>query len=240
MCSSTRGPASCPSLVTCPTSTVAVPLALAKRVRCAAHSRTCATLPGALLRASLYTVWMESITATCGRSACKVSRIFSSCISASTRTCEPSSPRRRERKATWLALSSPVTYKVCMPCNCKASSACNSKVDLPMPGSPPMSTTPPSTTPPPSTRSSSPRPLGVRATSSALMSASVATSLAPARACGAWLKRFLPPALAADCTVVSSRLFQALQAGHLPSQRGEVAPQALQVYWDLEVAMKRL
>ena len=47
MCSSTRGPASAPSLVTWPTSTTAVPLALAKRVRCAAHSRTCATEPGA-------------------------------------------------------------------------------------------------------------------------------------------------------------------------------------------------
>ncbi len=47
MCSSTRGPASAPSLVTWPTSTMAVPLALAARVRCAAHSRTCATEPGA-------------------------------------------------------------------------------------------------------------------------------------------------------------------------------------------------
>ena len=49
MCSSTRGPASWPSLVTWPTSTTAQPLALAQRVRCAAHSRTCATLPGALV-----------------------------------------------------------------------------------------------------------------------------------------------------------------------------------------------
>ena len=46
MCSSTRGPAIAPSLVTCPTSTSAVPAVLAKRVSCAAHSRTCATLPG--------------------------------------------------------------------------------------------------------------------------------------------------------------------------------------------------
>ena len=47
MCSSTRGPAIAPSLVTWPTSTIAVPLALAARVRWAAHSRTCATEPGA-------------------------------------------------------------------------------------------------------------------------------------------------------------------------------------------------
>ena len=53
MCSSTRGPASAPSLVTCPTSTMAVPLLLAVRVSCAAHSRTCDTLPGAEVSASV-------------------------------------------------------------------------------------------------------------------------------------------------------------------------------------------
>ena len=39
-----------------------------------------------------------------------------------------------------------------------ASAACSSSVDLPMPGSPPSSTTEPCTRPPPSTRSSSPMP----------------------------------------------------------------------------------
>ncbi len=39
-CSSTRGPASCPSLVTCPTSTVAMPLRLAAATSAAAQSRT--------------------------------------------------------------------------------------------------------------------------------------------------------------------------------------------------------
>ena len=47
MCSSTRGPASAPSFVTCPTKTIVVPVCLACRVSCAAHSRTCATDPGA-------------------------------------------------------------------------------------------------------------------------------------------------------------------------------------------------
>ena len=56
MCSSTRGPASAPSLVTCPTNTKVMPVALATRVRCAAHSRTCATDPGADDKASVYTV----------------------------------------------------------------------------------------------------------------------------------------------------------------------------------------
>ena len=47
MCSSTRGPASAPSFVTWPTSTIDTPEVLATRVSCAAHSRTCATEPGA-------------------------------------------------------------------------------------------------------------------------------------------------------------------------------------------------
>ncbi len=49
MCSSTRGPASAPSLVTWPTRMTAMPVALAMRVRWAAHSRTWATEPGALV-----------------------------------------------------------------------------------------------------------------------------------------------------------------------------------------------
>jgi hypothetical protein len=69
MCSSTRGPASAPSLVTWPTRTTATPLALAARVRCAAHSRTCATEPGAEVSWSEYTVWIESITAMSGFAA---------------------------------------------------------------------------------------------------------------------------------------------------------------------------
>ena len=109
MCSSTRGPASAPSLVTWPTSTMLVPPALAARVRCAAHSRTCATEPGAEVSWSEYTVWIESITATAGWTAAMVARIFSSWISASTLTCELSRPSRRERSATWAPLSSPVT-----------------------------------------------------------------------------------------------------------------------------------
>src|SRR6185295_1489245 len=67
MCSSTRGPAIAPSLVTCPISSSAVPARLAWRVSCAAHSRTCATEPGADWSVSDQTGWVESITATRGR-----------------------------------------------------------------------------------------------------------------------------------------------------------------------------
>ena len=231
MCSSTRGPASAPSLVTWPTSTIQVPLALAARVRCAAHSRTCATEPGAELSWSEYTVWIESITATSGLWACKVARIFSSWISASTRTCERSSPKRRERSATCAPLSSPVTYKVLLPWRCSESSACSSSVDLPIPGSPPISTTPPSTMPPPSTRSSSSWPVGLRSTSLASMSASTATSAVALSAA----KRFL---VSPCCGAIpSTRLFHAPQAGHLPNHLGLVPPQSEQTNWDFSLAM---
>src|SRR5260363_352127 len=52
ICSSTRGPARLPSLVTCPTMMIVTQDCLASRVSCAAHSRTCATDPGAELSAS--------------------------------------------------------------------------------------------------------------------------------------------------------------------------------------------
>jgi hypothetical protein len=55
-----------------------VPVDLAVRVRWAAHSRTCATEPGALVNWSEYTVWIESMMAMLGWRDCIVCRIFSS------------------------------------------------------------------------------------------------------------------------------------------------------------------
>ena len=72
-------------------------------------------------------------------------------------------PRRSRTSVRW-------------PAPCRLCMACSSSVDLPMPGSPPISTTPPSTMPPPSTRSSSSCPVGVRSVSTASMSPSVVTS----------------------------------------------------------------
>jgi hypothetical protein len=100
MCSSTRGPASAPSLVTWPTSTTATPLALAVRVRCAAHSRTCATEPGAEVSWSEYTVWIESITHTVGPLGVDGGQDFLQLDFGQHLTWLPSSPRRRERSAT--------------------------------------------------------------------------------------------------------------------------------------------
>ena len=66
MCSSTRGPAMPPSLVTWPTRNTLVPDSLATRTRRAAHSRTWLTEPGAAVSSSDHRVWIESITTACG------------------------------------------------------------------------------------------------------------------------------------------------------------------------------
>ena len=87
----------------------AVPVFLAWRASCAAHSRTCATDPGAEVSASEYSVWIESITATSGRAASSAARMRSSWISASSSTFSATSARRVARSATCSADSSPLT-----------------------------------------------------------------------------------------------------------------------------------
>ena len=62
MCSSTRGPAIAPSLVTWPTSTSANPRDLASRISSKLDARTWLTLPGALSTLSSHMVWIELMT----------------------------------------------------------------------------------------------------------------------------------------------------------------------------------
>ena len=88
---------------------IAVPVCLAWRVSCAAHSRTCATEPGAEVSASEYTVWIESITATSGFMSASCARMASSRISGSTGRLVSGRESRRARSATWRADSSPLT-----------------------------------------------------------------------------------------------------------------------------------
>lgn len=74
-------------------------------------------------------------------------------------------------------------------------------------------------------------PVGVRSTSDASMSASVATALLGASAA----KRcFVVAGLSATD---STSVFQAPQWGHLPSQRGLTPPQSLQVKRVFSLAM---
>ncbi len=82
------------------------------------------------------------MTTISGPDAVIAPTIASSCTSASSSTGALTSPSRCARSATCSTDSSPVMYSV----RCAAPSAalaCNSSVDFPMPGSPPISTTPP-------------------------------------------------------------------------------------------------
>ncbi len=102
-------------------------------------------------------------------------------VSASARSGSSDSPRRCPRAATCASDSSPVTYRL-RSCKPSVPSICSSSVDLPMPGSPPISTTEPCTRPPPSTRSSSPMPVSVRASVVSITSVSGVILGAPAAA----------------------------------------------------------
>ena len=234
MCSRMRGPARAPSLVTWPIITTATPCCLASRVSCAAQSRTCDTLPGADCRSSLIIVWMESMTTTAGLTCSMAWVMWASDTSASIGSVEPSMPRRAPRKATCASDSSPLTYSTRWLCDISAS-ACSSSVDLPMPGSPPISTTEPGTMPPPSTRSNSANPVGSRGTVSTGTSDSRAIDEVSASMPAAGRR---PPASFFGSRN-SSSVFQAWQAGHCPSHLAVVLPHSRQTNWVLAVAMFR-
>ena len=120
----------------------------------------------------------------------------------------PPTPRRWRR--------GPVPHR---PGAAMPAAACSSRVDLPMPGSPPSSTSEPATRPPPRTRSSSPIPTGGGAP---------ARRRPPSGTAGA--ARRPGPAPRADGpgssrTTVSTSVFQSPQVRHWPSQRRTDAPQ---------------
>src|SRR5690606_25441173 len=125
--------------------------------------------------------------------------------------------RRTARPATWASDSSPVTYSA-GSCAAICATACSSRVDLPMPGSPPTSTTAPSTRPPPSTRSSSPMPVDTRTSAVWLTSFSAVTlggstlpAQPPRRAAGA----DAPPPEAGSSTIWVS-VFHTPHSPHWP------------------------
>ena len=105
-------------------------------------------------------------------------------------------------------------------CGLGADSA---RVDLPMPGAPPMSTRDPWTAPPPSTRSSSARPVGKRISwSMDISETSLGAGTLPRARAG------LPgpfPLGAAGC---STMVFHAPQAGHWPCHLGNSLPHWVQ------------
>ena len=87
MCSTTRGPAIWPSLVTWPTNMMAAPERLAKRMSACALPRTCVTVPGADSTMSVHMVWIESITIRRGTlPSDSVAMMSSTAVSAASST----------------------------------------------------------------------------------------------------------------------------------------------------------
>src|SRR6266853_116665 len=221
MCSSVRGPAMPPPLVTWPTSTTAGPASLAKRISRAAHSRTCPTLPGAPSSSCVYVVWIESTKTTRALSAAAWCMIASSRVSPSTCTAPASSASRSARMRICSGDSSPDTYNVATPACSSRVAHCSNSVDFPMPGSPPTSTTDPGTMPPPNTKSNSLSPVGQRA-SAPLPTADRRTG-GRAEASDA-----LPARAPVRPTASSTRVFHVPHASQRPAHLGCSAPHSVQ------------
>ena len=84
-----------------------MPDVFANAISRAAHSRTCASEPGIESSSAVYTVWIESIASTRGRSARACPSTLSTSVSATSDTVATSAPSRRARIATCATDSSP-------------------------------------------------------------------------------------------------------------------------------------
>jgi hypothetical protein len=108
MCSTTRGPAICPSLVTWPTRITVVPVVLAKRMSDWALPRTWVTVPGADSTVSVHMVWIESMMASAGgRPADRVATMSSTLVSEASSTGAAPRPSRSALRRTCATASSP-------------------------------------------------------------------------------------------------------------------------------------
>ncbi len=100
-CSSARGPARSPSLVTWPVIITATPSDLARPTRASVQVRTCATPPGICAPAASRSVWMESTARTNGADAAVISSTAPRSRPGANAMASPPMPRRRARAATW-------------------------------------------------------------------------------------------------------------------------------------------
>jgi len=160
MCSSSLGPASAPSFVTWPTRTTVVVPRLQASTISVATARTWLTLPGRPSALSDVNVCTESTISRSGAPSPSSNGSTSSTRdvdNASKLSC--SIPRRLARSLICGNDSSPLAYRTSLPEAATAPAICNKSVDLPMPGSPPMSRALPGTSPLPSTRSSASSPV---------------------------------------------------------------------------------
>src|SRR6201994_2659382 len=111
--------------------------------------------------------------------------------------------------------------------------ACVSKVDLPMPGSPPTSSTEPRTKPPPVTRSSSVIPEERRGGAALLPLRLSSWKCRPLR-----LERSDTGAEVTPVVSSSASVFHSPQESHLPCQRLNAAPQFWQTKERVFLAMR--
>ena len=195
-CSTARGPARSPSLVTWPTRSSGAPLDFAMRVRRSTQVRTWARLPAGWPSSGSETDCSESTTTSAGRWRSTAASIASTSGPSSARRCRGTRPIRDARPRTCASDSSAEASMTSSPVAASDESTWKSSVDLPMPGGPNSSVTEPATTPPPMTRSSSLTPVGSGCMASVETSASGSAGapsagpcLEPARRTGAGPER---------------------------------------------------
>src|SRR6266516_1309189 len=143
--------------------------------------------------------------------------------------------RRSAHSRTWSGDSSPETYSVRMPACSRRAAHCSSRVDFPMPGSPPTSTTEPGTMPPPSTKSNSRRPVCHRSRRGPPPRADRRTGGLPDGEA-----RFLSGRPLDRPTASSTSVFHAPQESQRPAHFGCSAPQSVQRNTECALATDRL
>ena len=166
-------------------------------------------------------VWIESTITSSGFTFSICVKMALRLVSHRMKVFSDTLPRRSARSLSCAALSSPDTYR--MRRVRIERMFCSSRVDLPMPGSPPISVRLPATRPPPNTRFSS--SLGIlRRTSSPT---SISDSFTGREL---FTSPRLPPLLSLADTFASTILFHSPQPGHFPSHLALSYPQLLQKY----------
>ena len=111
---------------------------------------------------------MESMIIKSGWILAACVKICSRCVSHKMKQFGLSCDNRSARSFNWRLLSSPETYRVFKPV--KPNTVCKTKVDFPIPGSPPIKTKEPFTKPPPRTLFNSSSFKSIRASSSVVIS----------------------------------------------------------------------
>ncbi len=158
-------------MVTCPTMNVAMPRPLATREQAAAALADLRHAPRRRLELRQEDRLDRIDDERARPDLVEGSQVTSErSFSAQRRSPSPPTPRRSARSLTCAATPPPRRRGPGGPTSVRARAAWRSKVLLPAPGSPPISTSEPLTRPPPRTRSSSPMRVGSRSPASLAIS----------------------------------------------------------------------